>query len=184
MKIFVQSDREISLEQKPVARFAIDASLLIAWPGVAISWSPLPDPLFIRAGVTTYLVGLALQPDALFSSAPLTNLDILAGMYAMAPDRPLRLYAGLGVFLRFVHAAGWPLGLEPLAPVGLEGVVGLETSIGGAASVFVEHEPMMYLIKYPDLFRASLGSSSAGWVILPETAFQLLSFRFGVRWSL
>lgn len=183
-RIFVQSDRDLALEQKPVARFAIDASLLIAWPGVAFSWSPLPDRLFLRAGVTTYLVGLVLQSDAMFSSDPLTNLDILAGVYVGAIDRPLRVYAGLGGFLRFVHASDWPLSLEPLAPAGLQAVLGLETSIGGVARVFVEHEPMLYATAYPELFRASVGSSGAGWVFFPQAALQLLSFRFGVRWPL
>jgi hypothetical protein len=179
--LFIQSDRELAIEQPPAPRFAIDASALVCWPGLAFSFFPVPERIFARAGLTTYLVGFVLRPDEIFSSDPLTNLDILVGMYVSPAYAVLRMYAGIGAFLRFVHAPGWPMRVEPLAPVGLEAVLGLETSLGRSARFFVEYEPMLYGTASPQLLR-STQSSSAGWLYASKGALNLLSVRIGMRW--
>lgn len=181
--LFIQSDRELAIEQKPASRFAVDASALICWPGLAVSFFPVPERVFVRAGLTTYLVGLVLRPDEIFSSDPLTNFDILGGLYISPAYAAVRVYAGCGGFLRFVHAPGWPMRLEPLAPAGVEAVLGIETPIGATARFFAEYEPMLYGTATPQLLR-STQRSSAGWVYLSRAALQLLSVRIGMRWLL
>lgn len=179
--LFIQSDRELAIKQKPASRFAVDASVLICWPGLAVSFFPIPERVFVRAGLTTYLVGLVLQSDQVFSSDPLTNFDILGGLYVSPAYAAVRLYAGGGGFLRFVHAPGWPMRLEPLAPAGVQLALGAETPIGTSARFFAEYEPMLYGTATPQLLR-STQRSEAGWVFFSRAALQLLSFRIGIRW--
>jgi hypothetical protein len=179
--LYIQADRELAVAQARVPRFAIDASALMSWPGLAVSFFPLPERVFVRAGLTTYLVGLAFRPEALFFSDPLTNLDILVGTYVNPAYSPVRAYAGVGGFLRFVHAAGLPLHLDPLSPAGVQAALGLETSIGASARFFAEYEPMLYATQTPELMR-STQRSGAGWAFFSRAALQLLSFRIGIRW--
>jgi len=179
--LFIQSNRALAIEQARVPRFAIDASALICWPGLAVSFFPLPEWMFVRAGLTTYIVGLAFRPEELFFSDPLTNLDLLGGIYVNPAYSPVRAYAGLGGFLRFVHAAGWPMRLDPLAPAGFEAVLGIETPIGASARFFAEYEPMLYSTATPELLR-STQRSRAGWIFFSRAALQLLSSRIGIRW--
>jgi len=181
--LFIQSDRELSIEQAPVSRFAVDVSALICWPGLAVSFFPVPERMFVRAGLTTYLVGLALRPGEVFSSDPLTNLDLLAGLYFSPGYAAVRVYAAFGGFLRFVHAPESPMRIEPLAPAGFATALGLETRIGASVRFFAEYEPMLYRTAAPELLRSTL-RSSAGWVFSYDAAFQLLSFRIGMRWPL
>jgi hypothetical protein len=181
--LFIQSDRELAIEQKPASRFAVDAYAQICWPGLAVSFFPVPERLFVRAGLTTYLVGLVLRPEAVFTSDPLTNLDTMAGWYMSPASAAARVYVGAGGFLRFVHAPGWPMRMEPLAPAGAQLVLGAETSIGASARFFAEYQPMLYGTATPELLR-STQRSSAGWVYLNRAALHLLSIRIGIRWLL
>jgi len=183
-RLFIRGDRSLILEQEPAPRMTLDASALMAWPGVAVSWAPVPGWLFVRAGLTTYLVGLVLREDAIFSSDPLTNLDLLAGLYLCPADGALRPYLGIGGFLRFVHASGWPIHLDPLAPLGLQAIIGAEIPLAGPARFFLEYEPMLYVTtEYPDLFATAM-RDTPGWAFFPQAALQLLSFRMGIRWPL
>ncbi len=179
--LFIQSDRELAIEQKPASRFAVDAYAQICWPGLAVSYFPVPEWVFVRAGLTTYLVGLVLRPDEIFSSDPLTNFDILGGVYLSPAYAAVRAYVGVGGFLRFVHAPGWPIRLEPLAPAGVQAALGLETSIGASARFFAEYGPMLYGTASPQLLRSTQGSG-AGWIYFNKAALQLLSIRIGIRW--
>ncbi len=179
--LFIQSDRELAIAQTPVSRFAIDASVLICWPGLAVSYFPVPEQFFVRAGLTTYLVGFVMRPEGVFSSDPLTNLDVLAGAYASPAYAAVRAYLGIGGFVRFMHAPGWPVRLDPLSPAGAQLVAGAETSLGASARFFAEYQPMLYATATPELLRAAL-RSSAGWFFSRSTGLQLASFRIGIRW--
>ena len=179
--LYLQADRELAIQQEPVPRFALDVSALLTWPGFAVSFFPVPERVFVRAGLTTYLLGLTFSSEAIISSDPLTNLDLLAGVYMSPAYSALRAYAGVGGFVRFVHAPGWPVHLDTLSPAGLQAAFGLETPIGGSARFFAEYEPMLYATQVPDLLR-STQRSEAGWVFLDTAALHLLSFRIGMRW--
>ncbi len=179
--LYLRADREIAVEQKPAPRLAIDASLLMAWPGAAVVWSPVPESLFVRAGLTTYLLGLVMREDALVTTDPFSNLDLLAGVYLGPADAAVRFYAGAGAFLRLVHAPNLLVGIDPLAPFGIEAVLGAEVPIGPSAKFFAEVEPMLYVTDYPDLLLSTQGSSK-GWFTYTGAALQVNSFRVGVRW--
>lgn len=179
--LYARTDREIAVEQEPAPRLAIDASLLMAWPGAAVVWSPVPEFLFVRAGLTTYLLGLVLREDALVTTDPFSNVDLLAGFYLGPADSAVRFYAGAGAFLRLVHAPNRLIGIDPLAPFGLQAVVGAEAPISSSAKIFAEVEPMLYVTGYPDLLLSTQGSSK-GWFAFTGAALQVNSFRVGLRW--
>jgi hypothetical protein len=179
--LYIRADRDVSIEQKPAPRLAIDASMLMAWPGAAVLWSPVPELLFVRGGLTTYLLGLVMRGDAFITTDPFTNLDLLAGVYLNPADSALRLYVGAGGFLRLVHAPALLLGIDPLAPFGIEAVLGAEMSICPSAKVFAEFEPMLYVTGYPGLLLSTQGSSR-GWFAFTGAALQVNSFRVGLRW--
>jgi hypothetical protein len=182
-RLVIRGDRSLALEQEPASRFAIDASLQLAWPGAAFSWTPVPDAFFLRAGLTTYILGLVLDGDMMLDSAPLTSFDILAAAYISPLGRPWRAYAGLGGFMRLVHAPGAFFGIDPLAPAGIEAVVGIEAPLPGKAFAFAEYLPMLYATPYSSLF-ASAVADSPGWWFLPQAALQTLNARLGIRWHL
>lgn len=182
-RLVIRGDRSLALEQLPASRFSIDASLQLAWPGLAFSWTPVPDTFFLRAGLTTYVLGLVLSGDLVLSSDPLTNLDILAAVYLAPAGSPWRAYVGLGGFLRVVHAPGAFFGIDPLAPAGIEAVLGIEAPLAGRALAFAEYQPMLYATPYSLLFSSAV-ADSPGWLFLPNAALQTLNARFGVRWKL
>ena len=181
--VYVRGDRDLVIGQEPAPRLSIDASMLMAWPGVAVLWAPVPEWFFVRAGLTTYLLGFVMREDAVFTTDPFSTLDVLAGVYLNTADNPVRFYAGAGGFVRFVHAPNMLFGVDPLAPVGLQAVIGAETRLGPSAKFFLEIEPMLYATRYP-LLLLSTQDSTKGWFIFSQAALQINSVRVGARWPL
>ncbi len=179
--VYVRSERDISVEQAPAPRLAIDTSLLLAWPGVAVTWAPVPELLFVRGGLTTYLLGLVMRSDAFITTDPFSMLDLLAAAYLNPADAPVRFYAGAGAFLRIVHAPNLLFGIDPLVPFGFEAAIGAELPIGPSAKVFAELQPMLYMTDYPGML-LSTQQSSGGWIAFTRAALQLASVRVGLRW--
>jgi hypothetical protein len=180
--VYVRAERDITLEQERAPRFAIDASLLLAWPGTAFTWSPVPELLFVRGGLTTYLLGLVMRGDAFITTDPFSMLDLLAGVYLNPADAAVRFYAGAGAFLRIVHAPNLLVGIDPLVPFGFEAALGGELPAWPGASVFAEFLPMLYMTDYPGML-LSTQESIRGWVPFTRAVLQLNSFRVGVRWQ-
>ena len=181
--VYVRGDRDLVISQEPAPRLSIDASMLMAWPGVAVLWAPVPEWFFVRAGLTTYLLGLVMREDAVFSTDPFSTLDVLAGIYLNPADNAVRFYAGAGGFVRFVHAPNMLFGIDPLAPAGLQAVIGAETRLGQSAKFFLEIEPMLYATRYP-LLLLSTQDSTKGWFVFSQAALQINSVRVGARWPL
>ena len=74
-------------------------------------------------------------------------------------------------------------GIDPLAPAGLQAVIGAETRMGPSAKFFLEIEPMLYATRYP-LLLLSTQDSTKGWFIFSQAALQINSVRVGARWPL
>ena len=91
--VYVRGDRDLVIGQEPAPRLSIDASMLMAWPGVAVLWAPVPEWFFVRAGLTTYLLGFVMREDAVFTTDPFSTLDVLAGVYLNTADNAVRFYA-------------------------------------------------------------------------------------------
>jgi hypothetical protein len=180
----------LELEQARGTRFAFDVYLNnVIFPGFEFSWFPLPNTLFLRAGFTTYLGGILFSGDSrqssLFVSKTLNLLDLAVGAYLNDADRNLRAYAGLGGFLRLVTAKGY-FGLEPIAPGGLQAILGIEYSRRLKQRFYLELDPLLYFISDSLLLIASFPDEQklGGYAFFDKAAFYFLNLRLGFRWQL
>jgi hypothetical protein len=182
----------VKLEQNPGPRFAIEAYLNnLVFPGFEFSYYLIPGLFYLRTGLTTYLFGLLLSDsgsetaDSLVVSKPLNLLDLGIGTYLNDADRDLRVYAGLGAFLRLITSLVH-VGLEPIAPWGLQAALGLEYSQHPARRFYLEFTPLLYFTSKPDLMFASFSPnySLAGYAFLPWGVFYFLNVRLGFRWQI
>jgi hypothetical protein len=185
-ELFVSFDRDVSMVQAPGARWSFAASLAdFAYPGASLSWLFIPDWVFLTAGFTTYVAGLAFNQTDVISSSPLTNVTLLVGAYLAPADSALRPYVAVGGFLRAVDAPVY-VGLDPLSPGGLQLALGLEVAGKTPGRFFLELGPQLLATQYPSLLQASLGAGKLppGWVFGTWGAADLLSLRVGYRWKL
>jgi hypothetical protein len=182
----------VKLEQAPGARFAIEAYLNnLIFPGFEFSYYLIPGLFYARTGLTTYLFGLLLTDsgseaaDSLLVSRALNLLDLGIGTYLNDADRDLRVYAGLGAFLRLITTLVH-VGLEPIAPWGLQAALGLEYSRHPGRRFYLEFTPLLYFTSRPDLMLASFSPnySLAGYAFLPWGVFYFLNLRLGFRWQI
>lgn len=189
-----QEMNTLELAQERGSRFAFDVYLNnLVFPGFEFSWFFLPSSLYARAGFTTYLAGLLFsdhdeEDSALFVSRSLNLLDLGVGAYLNEADRHLRAYAGLGAFLRLVTSGGY-FGLEPVAPWGLQAILGFEYSRRLKQRFYLELDPLLYYTGHrerTELFRAFLpeDQSPVGYLFFPSGVFQLLNIRLGFRWQI
>jgi hypothetical protein len=194
--LFLSEDREIELPQKADSAWAVEASLKdFGYPGFDAAWFYVPSFLWVKLGFTTYALGLNLQSQSsndsgsggsVFSSSPLTNLVLQAGIYITPKDRLFRLYGEAGAFLRIFHDPGWVPRLEPISWGGFQLALGTEILPSHDGAFFLEYVPMVYFTPHSNLFQASIGTynSPPGWIFTPAAAVNLLSFRAGYRWFL
>ncbi len=186
-RFFLGGDREVFLEQTPASWWAIDASLLeMGYPSFDVSRFIIPNSLYVKLGITTYAVGLALTDTQAFTSNPLTNLVLQTGIYLGPEDMLLRPYVNLGAFLRIVVAPGTLVGIDPLSWGGLQFSIGTEIGRSPRGRFFFEYQPMFYAVSVPGLFQASFGSGNppSGWSFSQNGAANYLCFRTGYRWAL
>jgi len=190
-RVFVSGDQELVLHQAAASRWAIDASMFqMAYPGVEGSYFLVPNWIYVKLGFTTYLFGLALNDAQVFSSNPLTNIVAQAGSYLRPEDVVFRPYVNVGAFLRFVHAPGVLVGIDPVSWGGLQASLGTEIGSNPHGRFFFEFQPMMYFSSVQGLLEASLAASSndsdtpTGWLFFSAGGLDLLCFRVGYRWML
>jgi hypothetical protein len=184
---------EFELKQEKADRWVLDAGLntmnfLSFGAGVFI----LPNYLFLKLGITPYLVGLyfsgskdSYAESKVFYSAPLTLLLLQAGYYFNAEDARVRIYAAAGAGLRLLTTAKhW--GLEPLSPAVLQLAVGFEIPLFRKLRGYIEYAPMVYFTREPELLRASFpaGSDAFNYLFLPWAGVDFLNYRLGVRFLL
>jgi hypothetical protein len=188
-RLFLTGDRELTLHQVRASRWAIDASLLqMGYPGMDGTYFIIPNWLYVKLGLTTYLVGLAFTDTQVITSNPLTNIVLQTGVYLRREDVLFRPYINAGAFVRFVHAPGVLVGIDPLSWGGLQASLGTEIGSSPRGRFFVEFQPMLYASSIPGLFQASLSGTGhnqlIGWAFWPNGALNLLCVRFGYRWML
>ena len=186
----------LELAQNPGARWALGGYLqMMNYPGFEASFYPVRDFHWIRAGFTTYLVGLVLaerSESSMLVSHSLSHLNLSTGIYLNASDRNARFYTGVGVFTRIITAREWVIALEPIAPWGFQPIVGMELSRQPRRRFYMEYAPQFYPTPDPYLFWLSM-PREGGRMVLPipweESVTPVLFweygvFRFGVRWRL
>ena len=185
-EVFITSSRSIQLVQEKASRWAVDGSLLgLQYPGVDLARFIIPNWVFVKLGCTTYLLGLALTGDAVFSNLPLTNIVVQAGAYFRPEDVGLRFYGTVGGFLRVLTPSGMGPLIDPLAPGGAQLSLGTEISGTSRGAFFFEWVPMLYFTTVTGLFQASFGNNDTfGWAFTSWGALSVFSFRIGYRWLL
>jgi len=184
-----QPQKQIVIEQTPGSRAAVEIYLHnFSFPGFDFSVYLIPDMVYARAGILTYLFGFVLEgddEDELFVSYSLNHYNISLGFYLNAPDRYFRPYFSAGAFWRIIATRGF-WGLEPIAPFGMQPVLGFEYSRQPRYKLYFEFAPMVHWTGGQDntfLFLLSLprGDRSSGYLPLDWCVVNLLNFKTGVR---
>jgi len=187
-----RAQNTVPLDMNRGARFAFDVYLNnLIFPGFQFSYFLIPGLLYARTGFTTNIVGLLFSDSGsegesgLLISRPLNQLDLGLGVYLNDEDRDLRAYAGLGAFARLLTTLSY-LGLEPIAPWGLQASLGIEYSRHPRRRFYLELAPMLLFTSRPDLVFASFAPdySLVGYTFLPWGVFEFLNLRLGFRWEI
>ena len=180
--VFLSSGRTVDMAQTPASRWAIDFSMQdVEHPGLDLSRFIVPNLLFVKIGLTTRLIGLALTNDAVFSNDPLTSFALQGGIYFRPEDVLFRFYGTVGAFLSLRTPLG-ALYLDPLAPGGVQISLGAEIGATEHGGFFFEWEPAFYFSPEPD-FQSSFGNNgTVGWFFPSWGAFNILTVRMGYRW--
>jgi hypothetical protein len=150
------------------------------------SYFLVPGWLYVRAGLMTYLAGLAFTNDEVFWSSPLTTLSARVGTYAFFPQESwFRTYIGAGALLRIAHPFGSPpIYIDQAAPWAIQLTIGIEVSPWPRSRFFFEWLPTEYLSRYPDLLAASIPLAGDNFKFLPYAVVDVGGFRLGWRWML
>jgi hypothetical protein len=186
-RIYLEDDREITLAQHALARWSVDGGLYsMSFPHVEGSYFLVPGWLYVRAGLMTYLAGLAFTNEDVFWSSPLTTLSARVGTYAFFPQESwFRIYVGAGALLRVAHPFGSPpIYIDQAAPWALQLTLGIEASPWPRSRFFFEWLPTEYMTRYPDLFAASTPWVPGSMQFLPYAVADMGGFRIGWRWML
>jgi hypothetical protein len=162
-----QPEKLISLEQKLAARMAFDVFLNnMSYPGFNFMYFLVPDTIFARVGILTYLIGFVLDEQdgeavSMFTSHTLNTFGFSFGFFVNDPDRTFRPYFSLGGAWRIITAKGY-WGLEPAAPFATQPVLGFEYSRNRKYKVYAEYAPNFYFAPERYLFALSLPSEHGG----------------------
>jgi hypothetical protein len=190
-----QATKTIHLDQQKAARLAIDAYLHnMSYPGVGLTYFFVPDAVFGRIGLISYLIGISLNDSqdgsgSIFVSNTLNNLSMAFGFFFNDPDRYFRSYFALGATWRFITAQGY-WGIEPIAPFAAQPILGIEYARGRKLKVFAEYAPYFYWAPERYLFALSLpldhdpkflfiptAKDAADWAVV----WEIFVFNVGVR---
>ncbi len=184
--VFLLEEREVTITQRPGARWRLDLSFQdAAFPGLDAAFFLVPDWLFVQAGLTTFQIGLAVNPDQVFFSYPLLDARLLAGSYLGPEDWGMRPYIAAGAFLRVIYPAGQSLQIDLTAPFGAQVSLGADFTLSPMSRFFLEYLPMVYFTAYPSLLHQATGTNDQpGYILFRGGAVSLLNARFGFRWCL
>jgi hypothetical protein len=162
-----QPEKVISLEQELGTRTAFDIFLNnMSYPGFNFLYFLVPDTLFARVSILTYLIGFVLDEQdgeavSMFTSHTLSNFGFSFGFFFNAPDRPFRPYFSLGGAWRLITAKGY-WGLEPAAPFAAQPILGFEYARNQKIKMYAEYAPYFYVAPERYLFALSLPSDHGG----------------------
>jgi hypothetical protein len=187
LDVYIVADREIPVVQEPGSRWAFDVSFFNSlFPGANAAFFILPNWVFARLEVMTYLFGLRLGSEEALFSIPLFYFGLGFGAYLAPEDFIVRPYAAVGGFLRASWLPGFPPEIEPLSPGGIFMDLGAEFPVFHKGCLFIEYAPMLYLTGYPGFFMLSLGpeENRFGYLPTPLGIVSLMNMRFGFRWLL
>jgi hypothetical protein len=184
---------EVDLGQVAKPRFGAEVRLSsFQFPGVRFWLFVLPAEVFIRLGVTTQLFGLYPIDNAtnvLVVGAPLSFLELDAGLFISPAENFLRFFVGAGGYLRFSHppAPGFHIDSDA-APGAITLSLGGEYSPSRRLRFVFEYEPAFILASNPQQFinltfvaNSFPSGNVPGYVILPWGLFDFRNFYIGLR---
>jgi hypothetical protein len=190
-----QTIKVVRLDQQQAARLAFDAYLNnMSYPGVGLTYFFIPDAVFGRVGLLSYLYGLSLDDSedgdrSIFVSNSLTNLSMAFGFFFNSPDRYFRPYLALGATWRLITAQGY-WGLEPVAPFATQPILGIEYARNQKVKIFAEYGPYFYWAPERFLFALSFPlDRDLAFLFLPMRddlvewawVWEIFVFNLGVR---
>jgi hypothetical protein len=184
-----QPEKSVVIEQTPGDRVALDFYLNnFNFPGFDFTFFLVPDMVFAKTGILTYLIGFVLEggyDSEVFVNFSLNHYNLALGFYLNAPDRYFRPYFSAGAFWRIITARGY-WGFEPIAPFGLQPILGFEYSRQHRYKLFFEYAPMVHWTGNSDdsfLFLSSISSDneftsyrSYRWCVI-----NFVNFKLGMR---
>ena len=186
-----QPEKSIVIEQTPGDRIALDFYLNnFNFPGFDFAYFLVPDMVYAKTGILTYLIGFVLEGGGnsnsqVFVGYSLNHFNLALGFYLDAPDRFFRPYFSAGAFWRIVTARGY-WGFEPIAPFGLQPVFGFEYARQQRYKLFFEYAPMVYWTGSSEdtfLFESSISSDSdfTAYGSYRWCVISFMNFKLGMR---
>lgn len=181
---------EISFHQERGAKALFDVYTWNAqFFGAEFGVYTLPGEVFLKTGITSYLLGLYLPDeydtyDSLIISLSLLQFHIKVGCYLTDADALVRLYGTAGVFSRIILSSAY-VGVDTIAPFGFQPAIGLEFSRLGAGKLFFEYAPTLYVGEKAGMLADTSSSENHMPYLGSEYFFfEPIAFKFGVRWQL
>jgi len=183
------------IPHRELRRFAVEMGLYMAqFPDLLLTWRFASDYLFVRAGLTQFLAGLYFVDSSfeegsppLYISMPLLQPGFGAGTYFLPSDSTVRPYIASSAFARLLVAKGFPVQLDPIAPLGLSALAGAEWRAMDRAGFFFELGFTVYPCPSGALMAASVFSgadTSGGFNYGADWFLEFPFFRFGARVTL
>jgi hypothetical protein len=162
------------------------------FPGARLWWYVIPAEVFARLGITTELFGfypIDNTPNVFVTGAPLSLLELDAGLYISPAESFLRFFLGIGGYLRICHPPAPRFGLDTDgAPGAVTASLGLEYSPWRKLRFVVEYEPALILASNPQQFinvtfvpNSFPSGSVPGYIVLPWGLLDLRNLYLGLR---
>ena len=177
-----------TLQQNRAARFSADFSMSnLQFPEARFWYFPVPATVYLRAGLTTYALGVYLinSTPSILRGNPLTRLNLGGGFFLSQPGRSVRFYTGLDGFVRIAHGSSYT-GVDESSPFGGDVVAGIEYSPIVHLRFFAEYAPLIYYTPDSATFREVSfpnGEAVGGYIFSNGVSIDLRNVSFGVRFA-
>ncbi|TVQ37906.1 MAG: hypothetical protein EA384_10480 [Spirochaetaceae bacterium] len=202
-----EDELQVVLDQRTRSAYSWDLGLAnAAYPSLEVARRLSGDYAFVRAGLTTYLIGIVPLLDTddrspedenrLFIREDATQFNLQFGTYLHSAYGPLRGYLAAGGLWRMIHTRGF-WGGDPVASWGVLSTLGVESHPAERWRLFFEWQPALYRTDYPEILmqrlpgpvhvRGERHRAEGDAFVTVDTAgswvASLGSFRLGVRWQ-
>jgi len=181
----------IELDFTPLSPWRVEAgfvngTFLDVWG----SWRFADGHYYLRAGFYQYLAGISLtkesfsEDSSLWSSYPLLQPGIGAGALFGGAEARLRGYAGATITTRLAFPAGGGLFIDPIAPLAVGPLYGLEWRPLDRWAFFLEAYANLYLFGDGALMAASRESGGGPFLYGSSWYLEIPLMRLGARFTL
>ncbi|MDX9899323.1 MAG: hypothetical protein RBT62_10400 [Spirochaetia bacterium] len=160
----------LSIQQQPLLTWSAELGAYMAqFPDIWASWRFADDWLFLRAGLSQFLLGLYLvdyeydtEKTPAILSLRLIQPGIGFGGYMLPSDASIRPYATLAAGLRLSAPGTERWALDAIAPLCFSAALGAEWRFTFRAAIFLELGATIYPFTDGALMAASKGNDKTG----------------------